>query len=79
MVIKFLSLNPTFSGIWSATVNTTCLFHLIRVLILLFLEYGLRQFQKQKLQQSKKVLILLFLEYGLRPGAVEDMDSETVS
>ena len=38
-----ISLNPTFSGIWSATgkIGTTTI--IIEVLILLFLEYGLRR------------------------------------
>ena len=35
-------LNPTFSGIWSATARTTTDGHTQLVLILLFLEYGLR-------------------------------------
>ena len=36
------SLNPTFSGIWSATFCTQKELLEFRVLILLFLEYGLR-------------------------------------
>ena len=63
-----MCLNPTFSGIWSATIMKTK-FKLIlnAVLILLFLEYGLRQDTKVYVHsQLKFVLILLFLEYGLR-------------
>ena len=44
-----VSLNPTFSGIWSATSTLEILkAQLAEVLILLFLEYGLRRYGIEK-------------------------------
>ena len=37
------------------------------VLILILLEYGLRQLQANHIQSHLGVLILILLEYGLRP------------
>ena len=53
-----MGLNPTFSGIWSATsYKLSLLIARESVLILLFLEYGLR-LDSPELFQVKKVLCL---------------------
>ena len=66
------SLNPTFSGIWSATISTgTDQSFTTMVLILLFLEYGLRRWMIQQIVVDYIVLILLFLEYGLRQVLIQ--------
>ena len=43
--------------------------HMEWVLILILLEYGLRQYQHLNKKMNKEVLILILLEYGLRPSA----------
>ena len=61
-------LNPYSIGIWSATDSSeshdlTCQ----GVLILILLEYGLRQMKVSRIEVKKNpVLILILLEYGLR-------------
>ena len=62
-------LNPYSIGIWSATLSgasqTRC--YKGTVLILILLEYGLRQHvDKIQVKKSPRVLILILLEYGLR-------------
>ncbi len=60
------SLNPTFSGMWSATNQVITIEQAFAVLILLFLECGLRPPNNSQSNWAKQVLILLFLECGLR-------------
>ncbi len=61
-------LNPTFSGMWSATfLENGSVLVVGKVLILLFLECGLRLVAKDYyIFEKVAVLILLFLECGLR-------------
>ena len=61
-------LNPYSIGIWSATLKQYEELKKQGVLILILLEYGLRQtraFSRWSFRRS--VLILILLEYGLRP------------
>ena len=61
-------LNPYSIGIWSATQRSSERgFCKICVLILILLEYGLRQPARRALARRGGVLILILLEYGLRP------------
>ena len=57
-------LNPCCNGIWSQTFSTG-VFKLRRVLILVVMEYGLRQNPCQQ-GKGRPVLILVVMEYGLR-------------
>ena len=59
-------LNPCFNGIWSATVNIYNLYLVTVVLILVLMEYGLRQAEEVSLTPELFVLILVLMEYGLR-------------
>ncbi len=67
VVEKLEGLNPTFSGMWSAT-GSKPVINVIKkcVLILLFLECGLRHIKVFLPLSEEEVLILLFLECGLR-------------
>ena len=61
------SLNPCFNGIWSASgvysdnPNVTDM-----VLILVLMEYGLRDYDSNIFELHPTVLILVLMEYGLR-------------
>ena len=60
-------LNPYSIGIWSATpLKLTIMKRNYYVLILILLEYGLRQMQQHRFENLYLVLILILLEYGLR-------------
>ena len=62
-----LCLNPYSIGIWSATMFLSRLLTYSQcVLILILLEYGLRQTNVVALTSFPGVLILILLEYGLR-------------
>ena len=61
------SLNPYSTGIWSATRQCGAMVAAHGVLILILLEYGLRQNGDKNISYSSFiVLILILLEYGLR-------------
>ena len=59
-------LNPYSIGIWSATEQFKAQENVKVVLILILLEYGLRQTLQVPAQRALIVLILILLEYGLR-------------
>ena len=59
-------LNPYSTGIWSATFKNKMKVQHIDVLILILLEYGLRQSLFGLPNNMLIVLILILLEYGLR-------------
>ena len=61
-------LNPCFNGIWSATEFCNNPEEIVpEVLILVLMEYGLRQFYHLAVcSTAEKVLILVLMEYGLR-------------
>ena len=62
-------LNPYSIGIWSATNCKQVAFNRAWVvLILILLEYGLRQQDAVSSATVVAVLILILLEYGLRPN-----------
>ena len=66
MSIRILKgLNPCCSGIWSETKNAIIDIAQI-VLILVVVEYGLRQVKKYIMSAFLTVLILVVVEYGLR-------------
>ena len=61
------SLNPSFNGIWSASVSDSEQWAIDRgVLILVLMEYGLRVQLVLLMLQLREVLILVLMEYGLR-------------
>ena len=61
-------LNPYSIGIWSATLLSIANKQGWNVLILILLEYGLRQQDAVSSATVVAVLILILLEYGLRRG-----------
>ena len=61
-----MRLNPCFNGIWSASGSEKSLRKWrFRVLILVLMEYGMRERQPSEQATKGKVLILVLMEYGL--------------
>ena len=60
-------LNPCFNGIWSARENQEFITEqILVVLILVLMEYGLRDDNVRSKRVRRPVLILVLMEYGLR-------------